>query len=110
MFDQKILRGSNEANLSGILDKEVFETNLKNVRKEYEVYVLNIGEYDERVFLGEEAIKEIGTPTKAKVGTPKDSELADKIGVAKRNLEGEFGRTNLIPSTPLSGRQYIKPR
>merc|ERR1719391_244110 len=36
LFDQKILRGSNEANLSGILDKEVFETNLKNVRKEYE--------------------------------------------------------------------------
>ena len=32
--------------------------------QEYEVYVLNIGEYDERVFLGEEAIVEIGTPTK----------------------------------------------
>ena len=28
------------------------------------MYVLNIGEYDERVFLGEEATTEIGTPTK----------------------------------------------
>ena len=29
-----------------------FEHNVKSIRKEYEAYVLSIGEYDERVFLG----------------------------------------------------------
>jgi retinoblastoma-like protein 1 len=35
--------------------------------QDYEAYVLSIGEYDERVFLGEDAPEEIGTP--AKVGS-----------------------------------------
>ena len=39
----------------GILDTAHFDTNSKNLRKDYETYVLSIGEYDERVFLGEEA-------------------------------------------------------
>jgi len=109
LFDEKFLKGDEE-NMCGILNKEVFEINFKNLRKEYEVYVLNIGEYDERVFLGEEATTEIGTPTKVNVGTPKDSELAEKIGVARRNLEMEFSGESLIPSTPLSGRHYIKSK
>ena len=109
MFDEKILRGDEE-NLSGILDKEVFEGNLKNIRKEYEVYVLNIGEYDERVFVGEEANTEIGTPTKGTGGGIKDSALADKLGVARRNLYDEFSGASLIPSTPLSGRHYLIAR
>ncbi len=32
--------------------------------QDYEAYVLSIGEYDERVFLGEDAPDEIGTPAK----------------------------------------------
>ena len=109
LFDEKLFRGD-EKNLCGILDKDYFETNLKNIRKEYEVYVLNIGEYDERVFLGEEAVTEIGTPTKLNVGTSKESDLSEKIGVARRNLEEELSGASLIPSTPLSGRQFIRPR
>ena len=50
--------------LSGILDPANFEANSKSIRKDYESYVLSIGEYDERVFLGEDANEEIGTPTK----------------------------------------------
>ena len=41
-----------------------FEHNVKSIRKEYEAYVLSIGEYDERVFLGDDADEDIGTPAK----------------------------------------------
>ena len=34
--------------------------------QDYEAYVLSIGEYDERVFLGEDAPEEIGTPAKVR--------------------------------------------
>ncbi len=95
LFDEKRLRGD-ESNLCGILDKDYFDANLKTLRKEYEAFVLNIGEYDERVFLGEEATVEIGTPSKAAFGggfrtaVGGDAELVEKLGVAKRNLTEEF--------------------
>ncbi len=43
--------------------------------QDYEAYVLSIGEYDERVFLGEDAPDEIGTPAKVPTAGPKLSLL-----------------------------------
>ena len=54
-IEKKLLRGHEDGSLLGILDTAHFDTNSKNLRKDYETYVLSIGEYDERVFLGEEA-------------------------------------------------------
>ena len=62
-FENKKLLGDAET-MMGILNNSVFEQNSKAVRQDYEMHVLSIGEYDERVFLGEDANEEIGTPTK----------------------------------------------
>ena len=57
------MKGDNDC-LTGLLELGNFEHNVKSIRKEYEAYVLSIGEYDERVFLGDDADEDIGTPAK----------------------------------------------
>ena len=57
------MKGDNDS-LTGLLELGNFEYNVKSIRKEYEAYVLSIGEYDERVFLGDDADEDIGTPAK----------------------------------------------
>lgn len=52
LFDQKILQG-NETNFMGLFDSQNFDNNVKAVNKVYEEYVLNVGEFDEKIFLGE---------------------------------------------------------
>ena len=111
LFDKKMLKGDQES-LSGILEQINFEFNAKSIRKDYEAYVLSIGEYDERVFLGEGATEEIGTPTKI-VPSGQGSDFADlgkKIGVARRTLSTQFEGSALIPCTPLSGRHYLRAK
>ena len=42
----------------------------KALNKEYEEYVLTVGDFDERVFLGADAEEEIGTPRKFPADVP----------------------------------------
>lgn len=50
-FDQNILQGDG-INFSGLFDAQNFDSNLKAAIKVYEEHVLNVGELDERIFLG----------------------------------------------------------
>ncbi|CAH2207732.1 jg23241, partial [Pararge aegeria aegeria] len=58
-----ILKGNSDQ-LTGLLDIGSFDANLKSLNNLYETYVLSVGEFDERIFLGEHANEQIGTKNK----------------------------------------------
>ncbi len=108
----QVLKGD-RSTLTGILDPAYFEVNAKNVRKKYEEHMLNGGEYDERVFLGDDANEEIGTPSKlasAGAAVMAGEEAGEKIHHARRSLFNQFDGSSLIPTTPLSGKHYLKAK
>lgn len=43
-------------NFSGLLEISSFDQNIKAINKAYEEYVLSVGDFDERIFLGKENI------------------------------------------------------
>ncbi|XP_072574453.1 retinoblastoma-like protein 2 isoform X1 [Paramormyrops kingsleyae] len=61
LFDKKVLKGKDES-LTGFLDPANFGDSLASLGRVYEEHVLSTGSLDERVFLGEGASEEIGTP------------------------------------------------
>uniref|UniRef100_A0A1B6KSV5 Retinoblastoma-like protein 1 n=2 Tax=Graphocephala atropunctata TaxID=36148 RepID=A0A1B6KSV5_9HEMI len=108
LFDRKILRGEPKT-LSGLLDVSSFDLNMKAINKVYEEYVLSVGDFDERIFLGDDANTEIGTPTKL-VGNTPIGDISEKLQ-AKRNLNQHMGSiSQLAPPTPLTGRKYLKSK
>lgn len=51
LFNKGILTGD-ENNFTGLFDPHNFDNNFKAINKRYEEHVLNIGEFDEKIFLG----------------------------------------------------------
>uniref|UniRef100_K7GE50 RB transcriptional corepressor like 1 n=1 Tax=Pelodiscus sinensis TaxID=13735 RepID=K7GE50_PELSI len=102
LFDRKILKGD------CLLDFCSFADNNKALNKEYEEYVLSVGDFDERVFLGADAEEEIGTPQKFAVDMP--------VGKTTRayvecHLQQHFEKKrSFAPSTPLTGRRYLREK
>ena len=52
----------------------------------YEEYVLNIGDFDERIFLGEDSVTELGTPA-ASMSHQNIDNLTEKIRSKKALFE-----------------------
>uniref|UniRef100_A0A8P4G9Y5 Retinoblastoma-like protein 1 n=1 Tax=Dicentrarchus labrax TaxID=13489 RepID=A0A8P4G9Y5_DICLA len=91
--------------LTELLDPQNFIDNNKAINREYEEYVLTVGDFDERVFLVAEADEEIGTPRKI-VQEPSASQTA-----AQNQLQQHVEKSgSLAPSTPLTGRVYLKEK
>nr|XP_011764927.1 retinoblastoma-like protein 1 isoform X2 [Macaca nemestrina] len=103
LFDRKILKGE------CLLDLSSFTDNSKAVNKEYEEYVLTVGDFDERIFLGADAEEEIGTPRKFTGDTPL-GKLTTQANV-EYNLQQHFEKKrSFAPSTPLTGRRYLREK
>ncbi|KAJ8259215.1 hypothetical protein COCON_G00182270 [Conger conger] len=108
LFHKQILKG-NESTLTELLDAPNFIDNNKAVNREYEEFVLTVGDFDERVFLGADADEEIGTPRKVP-SEPPEGQLSARMQV-ECNLQQHFEKTrSLAPSTPLTGRRYLKEK
>lgn len=97
-FSKGILRGDPDT-MMGVLDIGNFEANLKSLNNLYETYVLSVGEFDERIFLGDHANAEVGSPSKVS---------NDEISKAMASF-GSSG-WSVGPATPLTGRHYLRPR
>ncbi|XP_014816641.1 PREDICTED: retinoblastoma-like protein 1 [Calidris pugnax] len=103
LFDRKILKGE------CLLDLCSFTENNKALNKEYEEYVLTVGDFDERVFLGADAEEEIGTPRKF----PADVRVGKMAARAhvECHLQQHFEKKrSFAPSTPLTGRRYLREK
>uniref|UniRef100_A0A672G0C8 Retinoblastoma-like protein 1 n=1 Tax=Salarias fasciatus TaxID=181472 RepID=A0A672G0C8_SALFA len=101
LFDKQILKG-NEDHLTEMLDPQNFIDNNKAINREYEEYVLTVGDFDERVFLGADADEEIGTPRKI---------VQDPLASQSHQLQQHMEKSgSLAPSTPLTGRVYLKDK
>uniref|UniRef100_A0A671KCU7 Retinoblastoma-like protein 1 n=1 Tax=Sinocyclocheilus anshuiensis TaxID=1608454 RepID=A0A671KCU7_9TELE len=108
LFEKRILKGDAET-LTELLDSPNFQDNNKAINREYEEYVLTVGDFDERVFLEVDADEEIGTPRKA-TSEPPSGQLSARMQV-ENNLQQHFEKTrSLAPSTPLTGRRYLKEK
>ncbi|XP_051932242.1 retinoblastoma-like protein 1 [Hippocampus zosterae] len=108
LFRKQILKG-NEDLLTELLDPHNFIDNNKALNRQYEEYVLTVGDFDERIFLDADADEEIGTPRKslrwpAGVGTGQATS-------AQAQLQHHVEKSaTLAPSTPLTGRAYLKEK
>ncbi|XP_060849204.1 retinoblastoma-like protein 1 [Rhopalosiphum padi] len=95
LIERKVLKGDPDLNL--LLDVVNFDFNYKAINKRYEQYVLSVGEFDERIFLSENANIEIGASNEC---TTED--LAKEMKNQKNNLFNQ--------QTPLTGRNHLKPK
>ncbi|NXU66283.1 RBL1 protein, partial [Horornis vulcanius] len=102
LFDRKILKGD------CLLDLCNFTENSKALNKEYEEYVLTVGDFDERVFLGAEAEEEIGTQ---KFSAYVPGEKTAARACMECHLQQHFEKKrSFAPSTPLTGRRYLREK
>jgi len=57
----------------------------KEINAKYETYVLNVGDFDERIFLGEDSTMEIGTPAKGSLASAYES--SERLQITRNLLQ-----------------------
>jgi len=55
------------------------------VNAKYETYVLNVGDFDERIFLGDDSTMEIGTPAKGTLAAAYES--SERLQITRNLLQ-----------------------
>lgn len=97
--EKKFIRCHDLEELLGFFDPAHFDFNCKSISKKYDTYVLNFGDFDERVFLCDDAQDEIGTPS--------TDSLSQQLTQMRAHLEQ---KKSLVPSTPLTNRHLLQNR
>ncbi|XP_072526367.1 retinoblastoma-like protein 2 isoform X2 [Salminus brasiliensis] len=101
LFERKILKGKEET-LTGFLDPVNFGDSLASLNRVYEEHILSSGALDERIFLGEGAKEDIGTPGPCLCEGIENQERPASI------LYNSLASSALKVSTPLTGRAYVQ--
>lgn len=101
LFERKILKGKEEI-LTGFLDPVNFGDSLTSLNRVYEEHILSSGALDERIFLGEGAKEDIGTPGPCLCEGIENQERPASI------LYNSLTSSALKVSTPLTGRTYVQ--
>ncbi|XP_030587418.1 retinoblastoma-like protein 2 isoform X2 [Archocentrus centrarchus] len=101
LFHKRILRGK-EDSLTGFLDPMNFGDSFLALSRLYEEHVLATGSLDERIFTGEGASEDIGTPGPCLCEGPENQDSA------AFRLHANLTASALKVSTPLTGRKYVQ--
>ncbi|XP_068168933.1 retinoblastoma-like protein 2 [Antennarius striatus] len=101
LFHKRILRGK-EDGLTGFLDPMNFGDSFLSLSRVYEEHVLATGSLDERIFIGDGAFEDIGTPG------PCLCEGVENQDSATSRLHKSLTASALKVSTPLTSRKYIQ--
>ncbi|KAJ8252547.1 hypothetical protein COCON_G00218590 [Conger conger] len=102
LFDKKILKGKEET-LTGFFDPTNFGDSFASIGRVYEEHVLSTGSLDERIFLGDGANEDIGTP-----GTCYCTVGSENTERPAHSLHSAQTASALRVSTPLTGRKYVQ--
>lgn len=101
LFHKRILRGK-EDGLTGFLDPMNFGDSFLSLSRVYEEHILATGSLDERIFTGEGASNDIGTPG------PCLCEGVENQDSAAYKLHSNLTASALKVATPLTGRKYVQ--
>ncbi|CAL8263339.1 unnamed protein product [Merluccius merluccius] len=99
LFHKRILKGR-EDSLTGFLDPMNFGESFASLSRVYEEHILATGSLDERIFTGEGANEDIGTPAPCLSDGPENQDTA------AYRLHTSLTASALKVSTPLSSRKY----
>ncbi|KAM4619493.1 retinoblastoma-like protein 2 [Polymixia lowei] len=100
LFHKRILRGR-EDSLTGFLDPINFGDSFASLSRVYEEHILATGSLDERIFTGEGANEDIGTPG------PCLCDGVENQDTSTYRLHSNLTASALKVSTPLTGRRYV---
>lgn len=101
LFHKRILRGKDDS-LTGFLDPMNFGDSFLSLSRVYEEHVLATGSLDERIFTGEGASEDIGTPK------PCLCEGLENQDSTTYRLHTTLTASALKVSTPLTSRKYVQ--
>uniref|UniRef100_A0A8C3AX84 Retinoblastoma-like protein 2 n=1 Tax=Cyclopterus lumpus TaxID=8103 RepID=A0A8C3AX84_CYCLU len=94
LFHKRIVKGKEES-LTGFLDPMNFGDSFLSLTRVYEEHILATGSLDERIFTGEGASDDIGTPGPKSITDPACRVSSHQASALK-------------VSTPLTGRKYVR--